>query len=547
MNELRVTTDVRRDLLASASAFKTEAAATWEYVVNALQYTDRGVVPRVQVVVDQIPKVITISDNGRGMTADDLLHYFRMHGENRDRLQGKIGRGKFGTGKSAAFGIGTQLRVDTRRNGIRNVVALTRAMIDASAGDEIPLAWEVRDEPSEGGNGTTITIAGIVLAGKLRTSQIIEYIERHLQAFRQLAPEVAVGDHICVFRAPAIVETHEFLPSEIQAVVLGKVKLLVHVAQAPLSLEELGISITTAIGNLVAIETAGVDRKELGNYLFGEVEVPRLETFDTKLEPYDSSRSLKLNPSHPVSRVLIPFIGSSLETVRARLLERRQQQRRTELQRKLDAEATAIADVLNKDFDAVQRRLGAIRAASRSAGPVASAFGATEGPSEGEGLWVAGTTSPGTVTAPPPAREGQGIGRPAPDVRAAGEQADDGKQAVDPVGVDGRKQKRPRGGFQVAYEKLGVDEGRSFFDESTLRILINLDNLVVVAALRQGDVEDVSFRRLSYEIAFSEYAIALGRMAVRHDPELPPDDLLYEIRSSLNRVASAARALYAAE
>ena len=138
-------------------------------------------------------------------------------------------------------------------------------------------------------------------------------------------------------------------------------------------------------------------------------------------------------------------------------------------------------------------------------------------------------------------------GTPGPGCRAAGEQAADGQQAVDPVGTDGRKRKRPRGGFQVGYEHLGSDEGRSFFDESSLRILINLDNSVIVTALSHSDVEDPSFRRLSYEIAFSEYAIALGRIAVRLDPDLPSDDLLYEIRSSLNRVASAAQALYAAE
>ena len=56
---LRVTTDVRRDLLASSAQFKSEATVVWEYVVNALQYTDRGVTPRVQVLVDQSRKSIS--------------------------------------------------------------------------------------------------------------------------------------------------------------------------------------------------------------------------------------------------------------------------------------------------------------------------------------------------------------------------------------------------------------------------------------------------------------------------------------------------------
>ena len=44
---------------------------------------------------------------------------------------------------------------------------------------------------------------------------------------------------------------------------------------------------------------------------------------------------------------------------------------------------------------------------------------------------------------------------------------------------------------------------------------------------------DPAFRRLSYEIAFSEYAMALGYEMAKLDPEIPADDLLYEVRSSM--------------
>ena len=108
--QLKVTSHVGRDLLASAASFKSEAAVVWEYVVNSLQYVDPGASPRVQVNIGT-PAVqgISISDNGRGMTATDLQHFFRMHGENQSELAGPAGRGKFGTGKSAAFGIASTL------------------------------------------------------------------------------------------------------------------------------------------------------------------------------------------------------------------------------------------------------------------------------------------------------------------------------------------------------------------------------------------------------------------------------------------------------
>ena len=48
----------------------------------------------------------------------------------------------------------------------------------------------------------------------------------------------------------------------------------------------------------------------------------------------------------------------------------------------------------------------------------------------------------------------------------------------------------------------------------------------------------------TYEIAFSEYAMGLGYELSQQDPNMPPDDLLYEVRSTLNRISTAAVALY---
>ncbi len=77
-----------------------------------------------------------------------------------------------------------------------------------------------------------------------------------------------------------------------------------------------------------------------------------------------------------------------------------------------------------------------------------------------------------------------------------------------------------------------------------MSILINLDHPVLSAALVDSSVEDPGVRRLSYEIAFSEYAMALGYELLKQDPNMPADDLLYEVRSSLNRVAVSAASLY---
>lgn len=55
-----------------------------------------------------------------------LSSFFQMHGENILRKQGKRVRGRFGTGKCAAFGLANSLCIDTTQAGSRNVVELHR-------------------------------------------------------------------------------------------------------------------------------------------------------------------------------------------------------------------------------------------------------------------------------------------------------------------------------------------------------------------------------------------------------------------------------------
>ena len=86
---LKVTSHVGRDLLQSAQLFRHEHAVVWEYVSNGLQYKDPGTQPTVVVNIDPKAGKIQIRDNGRGMLFKDLEHYFKMHGENLDRKQGR--------------------------------------------------------------------------------------------------------------------------------------------------------------------------------------------------------------------------------------------------------------------------------------------------------------------------------------------------------------------------------------------------------------------------------------------------------------------------
>jgi hypothetical protein len=92
-------------------------------------------------------------------TLDGLKNFFVMHGENIARRRGNPGRGRFGTGKSAAFGIANSLRITTVRDAKRSVVELTRADIEASRTGEgpverVPARVLLSEQSVDEGNGT---------------------------------------------------------------------------------------------------------------------------------------------------------------------------------------------------------------------------------------------------------------------------------------------------------------------------------------------------------------------------------------------------------
>jgi hypothetical protein len=57
--------------------------------------------------------------------------------------------------------------------------------------------------------------------------------------------------------------------------------------------------------------------------------------------------------------------------------------------------------------------------------------------------------------------------------------------------------------------------------------------------------EDPVFKRLAYEVAFSEYAVALAVELEKRGEYIDPSDPIVDIRETLNRVARQAAPLYA--
>jgi hypothetical protein len=233
--------------------------------------------------------------------------------------------------------------------------------------------------------------------------------------------------------------------------------------------------------------------------------------------------------------------------VRLGQVRKLQEARKTEQARRLASEANRIAEILNKDFQNVVSRLQGIRAAAAKDAGALARFGTTASGGEGAGAWVEGLARPGDVEQSDrtPRRTGGATNRDAPDLPRRGSENPEGSASVDSLGGEGER-RRPRGGFKVDFRHSGEKSYRSDYDRPTLTILINLDHPAVKNALASGGTEDISFKRLSYELAFTEYSLALGWEMAERDPDIPADDLLFEVRASLNRVASAAASLYAA-
>ena len=139
--KLTVKTATGRNVLSTGSLFNTPKKTVFEYVLNGIEYRDPNDLRPITINIEAYArkKIIEIKDNGKGMDREDLEHFFQMNADQREEER-VISRSQFGTGKSAAFGIGNSLIIDTCRNGKRNRVRLTKDMLrNAEGSSEIPI------------------------------------------------------------------------------------------------------------------------------------------------------------------------------------------------------------------------------------------------------------------------------------------------------------------------------------------------------------------------------------------------------------------------
>lgn len=546
INAISVRTHVARDLLQSAALFKTDKLVVWEYVANGLQYREPGTSAVVKVSFDSPSKQIIIDDNGRGMDRRGLQNFFVMHGENEDRKAGRRGRGRFGTGKSAAFGIASTLRVSSIRDGLRNTVELTRLNIEAAGENEIPVKTVEQDVPTDEPNGTVVTISKLNLK-RLDQRAVINFIERHLSHWPD-KPVVTVNNHPCEYTEPSTSQTRKVKPSDEIREILGDVELTLKVAKGPLSPEMQGVAINA---NSVWLETtlAGAEGQPMAQYIFGDIDIPALDDDNSPIPAFDMSRSMQLNRSNELVQTVLAFVGLEVDRLRRELVTEDKARKADEDSKKLDREARLIADMINQDFQEFSDRVSRVKAKSGTGHDLGRSMGETEGES------TSGLTRGKDINATeddtqqgPGRGDGEGGGGGGGETPNRGPLItpdSDGKAIGRSTGKEG-KPRRSRGGFGVEFKEMGADSPRANYVPNERTIYINLEHPQIEAAKGNGSVEDPIFRRLAYEVGFSEYAIALATEMNNNGEFIEPSDAMVEIRDAINRMARRAAALYAA-
>ncbi len=535
MSDLRVTSHVSRDLEQSAAYFNTFEKVVWEYISNSLDAAKDDELVTVEALVSK--NKIVVADNGKGMSRSELAAFFQMHGENIHRKRGKRVRGRFGTGKSAAFGLANSLEIETVQCGLQNVVQLTRKDIkEAEDGKPIPVRNIVVDEVTLNNDGTTITVTKFISRKRPKSEKVIQYIERHLSRYRGRA-QVSINGHQCKLEEISYRKHIQVKPPPHLQEHTGEIVLNIKIAPTPLDDERVGIDILSH-GIWHETTQVGIENKEQTQYIFGDVDVPILEDNGWEIPPFDNTRSIRLNDQNPVVAMLLGWISQELEKVRLQLVKEEQERRNSEQAKKLAKEADRIAKVLNDDFAQqelalenarkIQNKTG-VMLANENAGETSSVTpGGGEEPS---GLQEAGNPH-GNGTKGKSATEGD-TPRPGPSLI---EGTDPGVKKK----IERGQSKRRRAIFSINYENVTPSEPRSRYNGLDKTIYINLDHLQISSALQasNGRTSGKAFREMCYEVAAVEYAIALEHERLGQEEVEFADDALFNVRKTIDRIVN---------
>lgn len=119
----------------------------------------------IRLIDNECGKKIIVSDNGDGMTFEEVNDKFLVIGRNRREESdfsscGRIVTGKKGLGKLAFFGIGEKITIETCKNGQKTIFTLDWNELMNTAGEPYKPKFEI-EECNENEKGTTITLTNL--------------------------------------------------------------------------------------------------------------------------------------------------------------------------------------------------------------------------------------------------------------------------------------------------------------------------------------------------------------------------------------------------
>jgi len=287
---------------------------------------------------------------------------------------------------------------------------------------------------------------------------------------------------------------------------------------------------------------AGCERKPFSDYLFGGIDVPALGADTSSIPAFDMSRSMKLNRQNEVVAEIIQFIGVNVEGVRRELEREDRERRKTDEQKRFQREGSKIAELINSHFKEWSEKLKNTLA---KAGVGKDLLPEKDREKVDDMNVVFGDELPAVIIGDE--RGEQPVDPPGPDPiprpllpRVALD--DDVPEKLAKPGASASR-KRRGGGFEVTFDKIGVNEKRAKYDRETRTIIINLEhpriNLEVERAAGKSVTDDPNFLRMAYEIAFTEYAIVLAQELSTEQFYFDTQDALVELRQTIDDLSKA--------
>jgi hypothetical protein len=162
------------------AAYNSVRKCLAELVANAYDADAKEVRVTLPDIVDG-NSIITVNDDGIGMSSKDLEDKFLYIGRNRrnegERSEGgRLIIGSKGIGKLAGFGIASRMRIITRRNGEQSTITIDKEQLEAVkilSGHKFDIVVSKTEQP----NGTSLELSGMHEALHL---PLAEVIRRHL-------------------------------------------------------------------------------------------------------------------------------------------------------------------------------------------------------------------------------------------------------------------------------------------------------------------------------------------------------------------------------